>query len=154
MKLSTLKASILVLVGFTLIAISTKSATTAQVSRPLPNPSLNFLVQEPFSNRGKDFTRYKYEVFNRDSYPKALFEASPALPPCGTNTNSARTWVTIYDQSGKKLNTFCALKGGNDLDGIWFALGRDEVPPSWVYIEFDDRKTNTKYKSNLAETTN
>jgi hypothetical protein len=27
------------------------------------------------------------------------------------------------------------------------------VPPSWVYIEMKDRKTNTKYKSNLAETT-
>jgi len=27
------------------------------------------------------------------------------------------------------------------------------VPPSWVYIELNDRQTNTKYKSNLAETT-
>ncbi|MDQ1557256.1 MAG: hypothetical protein QOD32_316, partial [Pyrinomonadaceae bacterium] len=25
--------------------------------------------------------------------------------------------------------------------------------PSWVYIELTDRKTNTKYKSSLAETT-
>jgi len=27
------------------------------------------------------------------------------------------------------------------------------VPPSYVYIEMNDRQTNTKYKSNLADTT-
>jgi hypothetical protein len=26
------------------------------------------------------------------------------------------------------------------------------LPPSWVYVEINDRQTNTKYKSNLAET--
>jgi len=26
------------------------------------------------------------------------------------------------------------------------------VPPSYVYIEMNDRQTNTKYKSNLADT--
>ena len=37
-------------------------------------------------------------------------------------------------------------------DGIWFALEKDVIPPSWVYIELSDRKTGTKYRSNLAET--
>jgi hypothetical protein len=27
------------------------------------------------------------------------------------------------------------------------------IPPSYVYIELNDRQTNTKYKSNLADTT-
>ena len=79
--------------------------------------------------------------------------ASPDLPPCGANTKAARTWVDLYDQSGKRLNGFCALAKSADLNGIWFALETDVIPPSYVYIELNDRKTNTKYKSNLSETT-
>ena len=75
------------------------------------------------------------------------------MPPCGTNTKSARTWVDIYDQSGKRLYGFCALTKNDDLGKLWFALERNALPPSWIYIELNDRKTNTKYKSNLADTT-
>ncbi|MBC7910978.1 MAG: hypothetical protein H7Y30_10790 [Pyrinomonadaceae bacterium] len=82
-----------------------------------------------------------------------MFAAAPELPPCGSNTKSARTWVDIYDSSGKRLYGFCALANRDGLDKLWFALEKDVIPPSWVYIEMNDRKTNTKYKSNLAETT-
>jgi len=82
-----------------------------------------------------------------------MFAQSPALPPCGTNTKAARTWVDLYDQSGKRLNGFCALGKSADLNGIWFGLATDIIPPSYIYIEMNDRKTNTKYKSNLADTT-
>jgi hypothetical protein len=92
-------------------------------------------------------------VENFNAYPNEMFAAAPDLPPCGKNTKSARTWVDIYDQSGKRLNGFCALGKSADLNQIWFALESDVIPPSWVYIELNDRKTNTKYKSNLAETT-
>jgi hypothetical protein len=51
------------------------------------------------------------------------------------------------------LNGFCALGKPGDLNGIWFALPDDTVPPSYIYIEMNDRQTNTKYKSNLADTT-
>jgi hypothetical protein len=61
--------------------------------------------------------------------------------------------VDVYDQNGKRLNGFCALGKPDDLSNIWFALDEEAVPPSWIYIELNDRKTNTKYKSNLAETT-
>jgi hypothetical protein len=74
------------------------------------------------------------------------------LPPCGKNTKAARTWVDFYDQSGKRLNGFCALSKPADLSGIWFAVEVGTTPPSWVYIELNDRQTNTKYKSNLADT--
>ena len=83
-----------------------------------------------------------------------MFAASPNLPPCGNNTKASRTWVDIYDQRGKRLYGFCALGKPSDLNQIWFALESGVVPPSWVYIEMTDRATNTKYKSNLAETTN
>jgi hypothetical protein len=127
--------------------------STAAAPLALPNPVLTFIGQEHFQAGGKQFIRYSYDVFNKDEYPAELFVASPALPPCGKNAKASRTWVDIYDQNGKRLNGFCALGKPGDLSRIWFALGEDELPPSWVYIELNDRKTNTKYKSNLAETT-
>jgi hypothetical protein len=124
------------------------------VPPPLPKPVLYFLGQEYFSTGGKSFVRYRYDVFNSSSYPDAMFAAAPALPPCGANTNSSRTWVDLFDQTGKRLNGFCALRKSENLNGIWFALEEGVIPPSWIYIELNDRQTGTKYKSNLAETTN
>jgi hypothetical protein len=98
--------------------------------------------------------RYNYAVQNSADYPAELFAAAPQLPPCGTNKKASRTWVDIYDQHGKRLYGFCALAKSADLNQLWFALEDGVVPPSWVYIEMTDRATNTKYKSNLAETTN
>jgi hypothetical protein len=128
----------------------TSHATTVPV---LPNPVLYLTTLEPFSTGGKNFIRYKYSVDNLDKYPDELFAAAPDLPPCGLNTKSSRTWVDFYDQRGKRLYGFCALGKAADLNGIWFALEEDVIPPSFVYIELNDRKTNTKYKSNLADTT-
>lgn len=119
----------------------------------LPNPVLYLTGAQPHQSGGKQFIRYTYDVFNKDAYPTDFFAASPNLPPCGKNTKAARTWVDFYDQSGKRLNGFCALGKPADLNGIWFAIEEGTVPPSWVYIELTDRQTNTKYKSNLAETT-
>ena len=118
-----------------------------------PNPVLVFLGQELTVTNGKNFMRYRYDVANKDAYPADMFAAAPKLPPCGQNTKASRTWVDIYDQNGKRLNGFCALGKPADLNGIYFALDQDAIPPSWVYIELTDRQTNTKYKSNLAETT-
>ena len=120
---------------------------------PLPNPVLYLMGTEAYQTGGKNFIRYKYDVDNKASYPAALFAAAPALPPCGANTNSSRTWVDIFDSRGKRLYGFCAFKSPGDLNQIWFGLEEGVVPPSWVYIELNDRQTNTKYKSNLAETT-
>lgn len=118
-----------------------------------PNPVLIFMGQEPFSTGGTNFIRYRYGVFNSLDIPNDLFAAAPALPPCGNNTNASRSWVDLFDQRGKRLNGFCALGNSNSLNGIWFAVPEGEIPPSWIYIEINDRQTSTKYKSNLAETT-
>ena len=120
---------------------------------PIPNPIIYLTGSEAFSQGGKQFIKYRYDVFNKDAYPAEMFAAAPALPPCGTNTKSSRTWVDIYDSRGKRLNGFCALGKPSDLNKIWFALEDTVIPPSYVYIEMTDRQTNTKYKSNLADTT-
>jgi len=125
----------------------------AVAAPPLPNPVLTFVGSEEIESGGKRTIRYHFDVFNKDEYPAELFAAAPDLPACGANTKAARTWVDVYEQSGKRLNGFCALAKPADLGKLWFAVEAGEVPPSWVYIELTDRKTNTKYKSNLAETT-
>jgi hypothetical protein len=145
------RKAFLILAALASIIFANQTALTVQ--RPLPNPVLYFVGQEPYTTGGKQFMRYRFMVENSAAYPNELFAAAPDLPPCGNNTKSARTWVEIYQQDGKRLNAFCALGKSADLNEIWFSLDPEAIPPSWVYIEMNDRKTNTKYKSNLAETT-
>ena len=150
MRLRIGNKAVLLAISLLLIALTTGSSSAAM--SVLPNPVLVFSGLEYYQASGKQWTRYKFLVDNFDAYPNDLFAAAPELPPCGANSKSSRTWVDIYDQSGKRLNGFCALGNRDGLNQIWFALESDIVPPSWVYIEMTDRKTNTKYKSNLAET--
>ena len=124
----------------------------ADVAQPIPNPNIYLTHTEYVVVGGKEFKRYHFDVFNKDAFPAALFESAPSLAPCGTNTNASRTWIDLYAQSGKRLNGFCAIRSSNDLNDLWFALESDVLPPSWIYIEFTDRQTNRKYKSNLADT--
>ena len=150
MKFTARKASVLLLLTMVLMAMASKSIAAPQPV--LPNPVLYLMGTQPFTSNGQNFVRYVFDVDNRDAYPADMFAAAPALPPCGANKKASRTWVDIFDQSGKRLYGFCALGKPADLTGIWFALAEDAVPPSYVYIELNDRQTNTKYKSNLADT--
>ena len=135
-----------------LLVLFVTERTGSSPQRPLPNPVLYLTGIETHQEGPKQFIRYHYDVFNKDAYPADFFAPSPSLPPCGKNTKAARTWVDIYDQKGNRLNGFCALSKPADLSNIWFAVEVGTAPPSWVYIELTDRQTNTKYKSNLAET--
>jgi len=150
MKFTARKASVLLLLTMVLTGMASKSIAAPQPV--LPNPVLYLMGTQPFTSNGQNFVRYVFDVDNRDAYPVDMFAAAPALPPCGANKKASRTWVDIFDQSGKRLYGFCALGKPADLTGIWFALAEDAVPPSYVYIELNDRQTNTKYKSNLADT--
>lgn len=120
---------------------------------PLPTPVLVFMGAEEYEAGGKRWTRYRYAVDNLAEYPDGLFAAAPGLPPCGQNTKASRTWVDLYEQNGKRLYGFCALGSRDGLGRLWFAVESGTVPPSWIYIELNDRQTNTRLKSNLAETT-
>jgi hypothetical protein len=152
MRLPTSKKTSSLLITLVLIVLATKSVVTAPPP-PTPNPVLYFLEQQVFQVSGKEWIRYRYDVLNKTDYPAELFAAAPALPPCGLNTKASRTWVDFYDQRGKRLYGFCALGKPDDLGQIWFAMETNVIPPSYVYIELTDRQTNTRYKSNLAETT-
>jgi hypothetical protein len=130
-----------------LVALSVGPAHAAP-----PNPVLYLIGTERYSAGGKNWVRHRYDVLNKDQYPAEMFAPAPALPPCGTNTNSSRSWVDFFDSHGKRLYGFCALGSPANLGKIWFASEDGTVPPSHVYIEIHDRQTHTKYKSNLADT--
>jgi hypothetical protein len=153
MRLRSLWAARALLACLTLSCLAGHTAPTASAPRALPNPVLYLTQVESFQNDGKNYVRYRFGVANSAEYPAEMFAAAPELPPCGKNAKSSRTWVDIYDQAGKRLYGFCALTKPDDLNSIWFALEETAVPPSYVYVELTDRATNTKYKSNLAETT-
>lgn len=125
----------------------------APAGAALPNPVLYLTGEEHYTSGGTNWVRHRYDVLNKDQYPAAMFAPAPGLPPCGTNANSSRSWVDVFDQSGKRLYGFCALGSPDNLGSIWFSTEEGIVPPSWIYIEINDRQTNTKYKSNLADTT-
>lgn len=153
MRLRSLWVARALLACLALSCLAGHATPTTSAPRALPNPVLYLSTVEYFQNGGKDYVRYRYHVDNSSSYPNDMFAAAPNLPPCGKNAKSSRTWVDIYDQTGKRLYGFCAFAKADDLNSIWFALEESAVPPSWVYIELNDRATNTKYKSNLADTT-
>ena len=137
------------LASVTFVLLTASHTSYAQI----PNPILYMADSQSATVGGQDLIRYRYDVANKDAYPANLFAAAPSLPPCGANTNASRTWVDLFDQSGKRLNGFCALSSPQQLSSIWFALPVNVVPPSWIFIVLTDRETNAKYKSNLAETT-
>ena len=153
MRSSISRWSALLLAGAALAILVPAVLSAAREPAALPNPVLVFQGAEFYEADGKQWARYRFAVANLAEYPNELFAPAPDLPPCGSNTKASRTWVDIFDQSGRRLYGFCALTSRDGLGQLWFAVERDKVPPSWAYIEMLDRRTNTKYKSNLAETT-
>jgi hypothetical protein len=153
MRLCVGKKAAVSVAALILAALAADGRSTAAARPPLPNPVLAFMGQEYYEANGKQWVRYMYAVENFKTYPNEFFAATPELPPCGNNTKAARTWVDVYEHGGKRLNGFCAFGSHDDLNKIWFAGEVGAIPPSWVYIELNDRQTNTKYKSNLAEST-
>ena len=139
--------------GILALSLLVSSCDPPEANATIPNPVLHMIGDEYYTAGGKNWVRHRYDVQNKDQYPEEMFDAAPSLPPCGLNTNASRSWVDFYDRAGNRLYGFCALGSPSDLGGIWFATEEGTVPPSWVYIEITDRQTNTRYRSNEAETT-
>ncbi len=125
-------------------------ASSSYCFRCLPSPRLIYTGKEDYTVSGTTYTRYKLAVANRDDYPASLFKPAPDLPPCGLNTNSARTWANIYDSSGTYIYGFCALSSPSDLAGLWFAVPKGRTPPRSVYLTLNDRRCRIILKSNLV----
>jgi hypothetical protein len=114
-----------------------------------PSPVLVFMGTEDYTANGYPWTRYRLSVSNWQLYPPELFSPAPNLPPCGSNTDSSRTWVDIYAEGGRRIYGFCAFSTPQDLTQIWFAEPRGTAPPAQVYVVLTDRQSSTTYTSNL-----
>jgi hypothetical protein len=125
-------------------------ACAAMAAGDPPNPTLAFKGTELYSVNGQQFTRYRLEVANRSAFSADLFTPSPGLPPCGSNTRSARAWLDIFDDKGARLYGFCALTGPDDLGSIWFALPVGKPAPATVHIVITDRLTTRTFTSNAV----
>jgi hypothetical protein len=108
--------------------------------------------QEVYSASGQSFMRYRYDVFNKNAYPAAMFAAAP-------DAAAVRQQYQLVAHLGRLLRCAPALAstasarsaGPQDLGQIWFSRPEGDVPPSYVYIELIDRQTGTRYRSNLAD---
>src|SRR5215208_6663699 len=100
MRLSSLRVARALVAGLALLCLAGQTASTA-APPALPNPMLYLMGQELYTTGGKNYMRYRFGVLNSAEYPAEMFAASPNLPPCGQNTKASRTWVDLYDQSGK-----------------------------------------------------
>lgn len=119
-----------------------------QARAQIPRPRLNFTGTERYTTADGEWRRYRLTVTNRAAFPAALFAPSPDLPPCGLNTNSARSWLDIYDGDDKRLYGFCTLDSPPGLEKLWFNLRSNTAPPAFVYVELVDRRTGERYRSN------
>ena len=125
-----------------------KGSTGIACHTGLPNPQLTLVGTESYAASGSQYTRYLLAVVNRAAYPADLFQTATDLPPCGSNSNSARTWVDIYDQNDNRIYGFCALVSPADLGNLWFAVAEGATPPNKVYVIIKDRRCDITYRSN------
>ena len=118
------------------------------VGSVIPAPAIALKnLESRVAGDGPPFTYFDLTVTNRAQYPDALFAPSPNLAACGENTQASRTWVDIFGDNSR-VNGFCALGSGSDLDGIWFATPSGGAHPNDVYLTLTDRLNNQVYTSN------
>ncbi len=112
-------------------------------------PVLEFLGTEDYVAGGNNYVRYKLSITNRSIFPEDLFFLNSDLPPCGSNYNSSRTWVKIYNtEDGSYIYGYCAFTSPEQLSQIPFAVIQGGTPPAEVYVELQDRLESIIYTSN------
>lgn len=99
--------------------------------------------------RGNNVVRYGIPVSNWEELPADLFEPAPDLAPCGLNTNSSRTWVSLHDaQNDRPLFQNCGFRSPDQLKRISFDVAEGDSPPLAVYVELVDRRWDITFRSN------
>jgi hypothetical protein len=115
----------------------------AALSLPNPVVALESAVDEG------ELTRYELDVTNWSDYPDCIFAHTGEFGSCDDNQTPSRTLVTISDQDGVYIYSFCALNAASDLNNIWFVVPTSNPQPTGVYVELEDQQCGTNYRSNL-----
>jgi len=129
----------------TLVLIALSIAAVAQSS---PKPKIRLVGVTDTVNNGYAMKMYEIEVTNRDAYSDELFFPSPALPPCGKNANSSRTWINIYNEQGVRLYGWCGINGSGELVSLKFNVPEGQPQPQKIFIDLVDRAEVRVLRSN------
>jgi len=133
---------------FLLLSLVPAAAVSGQ---KLPKPKVKLVGTSSHEVNGRRYTGYELEVVNRDKYSNDLFVPSPALPPCGKNANSSRTWVNIYNEMGVRIYGHCAINASGALVSIKFSVLEGTPKPKKVFIDMVDRADRKISRSNTVK---
>src|ERR1043165_9060010 len=115
----------------TLVAIFLLMFSAAPaLGQEMPKPKLAFVGIEDNTQNGRQYRTYTIEIANRADFSDELFTASPGLQPCGTNSNSSRTWINIYIDGGRRYYGWCAIRSNAELSSLRFNVPADIKQPT------------------------
>jgi len=139
-------------IGKVLAAVFLIAVSAAVVAgQGLPKPRLGLIRTDDVTDKGRRLRIYTIEITNRTEFSDELFAASADLPPCGTNTNSARTWINVYVDNGRRVYGWCAIHSIAELSSLKFNIPADDPQPAKIYVDFVDRREGKIVKSNKIE---
>ncbi len=113
-------------------------------------PEISYAGSYDYAVGSETFTAYRLPISNWAQFPDAMFAATSAYGPCGSNPTPSRTWVDVLDSQGSYLYGFCAFGVAQDLASVWFGLPKGTPPPSSVWVELTDRACGLTYTSDAV----
>ena len=133
------------LTHFVLVLLALSITAIGQNS---PKPKIRLVAVTDTVNLGQAFKTYEIEVRNRSKYSDDLFIAAPALPPCGKNANSSRTWIHIYNERGVRFYGWCSIDVSDQLASLKFNISEGDPQPKKLFIDIVDRAELRVLRSN------
>lgn len=129
--------------AFVLIALSINA-----LGQNMPKPKIRLVNASDAVANGNAIRLYEIEIVNRAEISDELFMAAPALPPCGRNNDSSRTWINIYDEKSVRLYGWCAIKSNGELASLKLAVAATDPQPKKIFIDLIDRAEGRILRSN------
>ncbi|MEQ1762152.1 MAG: hypothetical protein ABL984_03295 [Pyrinomonadaceae bacterium] len=120
----------------------------AALGQSMPKPKLKLAGVTDGANNGVAVRVYELEVVNRADMLDEFFLAAPALPPCGKNADSSRTWINLYDEKSVRIYGWCGIKTSGELGSLRFMMRATDPQPKKIFIDLVDRAEGVILRSN------
>lgn len=133
----------LIHLAFIIIALSLTA-----LGQSLPKPKLKLIGVSDGVNNGVAVKVYEIEVVNRTEMSDEFFISAPALPPCGANADSSRTWINLYDEKSVRIYGWCTIKTSGELASLRFMMRAADSQPKKLFIDLVDRAEGIILRSN------
>ena len=123
-------------------------AAATAIAQELPKPELRLLGVTNTAENGAIKVLYEIEVVNRYEFDDNLFMPAPALPPCGKNGNSSRTWINVYSERRGRIYGWCGVYANSELASLKFIVPGSWPQPKKLFIDLVDRAEGKTVRSN------